>query len=115
MIKLILFVLALLMLTACTGNRDRSTAAYYGPCKQMKVEAGLAEELKADLYQLNRSAISQPSRPAPGIPADTAAKVTVESLQVQKENLLAMTIQSMQRNAQACALRSQGYGGNLDR
>lgn len=106
MVKIILFVLALMLLTACTGTRDRRTASYYDPCEQMKVEAEQAEALKGDVRDLSRTAYSEP---APDAIEDTAAKVTAESLLVQKEDLLAMTMQSMQQNAQACASRSRGY------
>jgi hypothetical protein len=105
-LKIILFVLALMLLTACTGIRDRRTASYYDPCEQMKVEAEQAEALKGDVRDLSRTAYAEP---APDVGADTAGKVTAESLLVQKENLLAMTMQSMQQNAQACAARSRGY------
>ena len=105
-LKIILFVLALMLLTACTGTRDRRTASYYDPCEQMKVEAQTAERLKGDMRDLSRKAYPEP---APDAIEDTASKVTAESLLVQKENLLAMTMQSMQQNAQACSSRSRGY------
>jgi hypothetical protein len=108
-LKIILFVLALMLLTACTGTRDRRTPSssyYYDPCEQMHVEAEQAEALKGDVRDLNRTAYAEP---APDAPEDTAAKVSAESLLVQKEDLLAMTMQSMQQNAQACASRSRGY------
>lgn len=107
MIKLILFVLALLILTACTGTRDGRAASHYDPCEQMKIEARTAEELKDDVRDLSRVAYAEPAPDA--LEEDSAAKVTAESLLVRKEDLLAMTLQSMQQSAQACASRSRGY------
>lgn len=104
-VKILLFVLALLMLTACTGTRGRGTA-YYDPCEQMKAEAETAEDLRSDVRDLSREAYRDPASDAV---EDTAAKVTAESLLVLKESLLAMTMQSMQQNAQACAARSQPF------
>jgi hypothetical protein len=104
-IKLILFVLALMLLTACTGTRDGRTA-YYDPCEQMKVEAETADEIKSDMRHLSRSAYPDP---APDVIEDTVGQAAAESLLVEKEDLLAMTMQSMQQNAQACANRSRGY------
>ena len=106
MVKIILFVLALMLLTACRGTRDRRTASYDDPCEHRPVEASKAEELKGDVRALSRKAYPEP---APDAIEDSAAEITAESLLVQKEDLLAMTMQSMQQNAQACASRSRGY------
>ena len=107
--KLILFVLALLMLTACTGTRDGRTASNhsdYNPCKQMKLEAEAADELEDDVRALSRKA--HPRADAKAV-EHTAAQVTAQSLLAQKEKLLALTLQSMQQTAQACAARSQPF------
>lgn len=102
--RIILLILALLLLTACEGTRLDAQSAYQ-PCEQMKTDAALVDTLQDQVNNLQ-------SRTYPAdkdTVVDSAAQVATESLLVQKENLLTLSVQSMQSNAEACRAQSQPF------
>jgi hypothetical protein len=104
MIKLLSTFGLALVLAACTRGKSDRTAGY-DPCKQMKEEAArvrsLEEQLKA--LEVRSRAISRQA------PSDTVEKVTVESLIVQKEDILASATHNMQESAEACDAQSRSF------
>lgn len=104
LVRLILLALALLLLTACEGNRRHGGLAG-NPCEQMETDAATVETLQKQVDELRTLA-------GPGVPdtaADSSLRADRESLLVQKENLLSLATQNMQRNSMDCRSRSRPF------
>lgn len=108
--RIILLVLALFLLTACTGTREKSASTAYDPCRQMRTDADEVTGLEGQVRDLRKRAYPEPSEHS--MP-DAEKTAKAESLLVQKENLLSMAVRSMQQSAQDCAIRSRP--SDLDR
>ncbi len=100
--RIALLVLALMLLTSCSGTRAPRTA--YDPCRQMRAEGAQAETLQEQIRDLQAAAY-----PDPDTLKDTAMPVRAESLLVFKENLLALTLQGMERSSMDCAARQRPF------
>jgi hypothetical protein len=96
------FSLLPLLLASCIGTRDAPRAAY-DPCRMMHREARTVDSLDGQIESLSREARRSPSPEAdPEAAADSARRVTAESLLVHIQEIRTLYVNDMQQSARAC-------------
>jgi hypothetical protein len=89
-----------LLLASCIGTRDIPRAGY-DPCRMMHREARTVDSLGRQIEALSLEARREPSADAEAA-ADSARRVTAESLLVHVQEIRTLYINNMQQSARAC-------------
>jgi hypothetical protein len=91
-----------LLVASCIGTRDAPRAAY-DPCRMMHREARTVDSLDRQMESLSREARRSPAQAGTAeAAADSARRVTAESLLVHIQEIRTLYINNMQQSARAC-------------